>query len=398
MMHFSLSAIALVVTLLAKNVLAGVHGRHMLHHNVQRDVVVEDVWVTETAIEYVTVKWDGNSLHTLIPTPGAKNAVAQDSPQQGDIQSVHPPLSSVPAPAQSTTLATAIVLPSPAAIKVVSSPAPVIASLAPAEVIPSQAPVVAAQLDAVPVPVAFVAPAANVKAVSTRKRGAAYNNAALVKSFTGGSSKVSWAYNWGSSTGAIPTDTEYVPMLWGTDSVHSSNWNFLASRAISRGSKHLLAFNEPDHWEQSNLSPSDAAAGYKTFMQPFAGKAKLGAPAVTNGGGSMGLTYLKSFLLSCSGCTIDFVPIHWYDSATNVAYFKKHVQDAHAAAGGRPIWITEFAAAGTLAQQTAFLKQVLPWLDSTSYVQRYAYFYADGILTQNNKISALGNTFKSYSG
>jgi hypothetical protein len=39
-----------------------------------------------------------------------------------------------------------------------------------------------------------------------------------------------------------------------------------------------------------------------------------------------------------------------------------------------PIWITEFQCYGTDAQQISFLQTVLPWLDSTSYVSRYAYF------------------------
>jgi Glycosyl hydrolase catalytic core len=102
----------------------------------------------------------------------------------------------------------------------------------------------------------------------------------------------------------------------------------------------FLRFNEPDLSTQSNISPTDAAAGYKTWMQPFAGKARLGAPAVTNGGSPMGLTWLENFLNACSGCTIDFVPIHWYDSATNIDYFKSYVQQAHSTSG-KPIWITE---------------------------------------------------------
>lgn len=72
-----------------------------------------------------------------------------------------------------------------------------------------------------------------------------------------------------------------------------------------------MSFNEPDDSSQSDLTPEAAAAAYKTYMQPYAGKAKLGAPAVTNGGGSMGLDWLAAFLDACDGCTIDFVAIHW---------------------------------------------------------------------------------------
>lgn len=228
------------------------------------------------------------------------------------------------------------------------------------------------------------------------KRGLAYNNADLTSSFTGADSKVSWAYNWGSTTPSIPSSFEYVPMLWGTQAVHSDNWNEAATAAIANGSKHLLAFNEPDLPAQSNLDPGAAAAGYKTFMQPFAGKAKLGSPAVTNGPAPMGIAYYQSFMAACDGCTVDFIPMHWYDAASNVVGFKQHISDMNDVAGGRKLWITEFGASGSTEEQEEFLRQVIPWLDGQDYVERYAYFYADGVLTQNNAVSALGNLFMSF--
>ena len=87
------------------------------------------------------------------------------------------------------------------------------------------------------------------------------------------------------------------------------------------------------------MSPQRAVDAYRKYIVPFGNRAALGAPAVTNG--ASGLPWLREFLRLCSGCKIDFVPIHWYDSATNVAYFQKYVQDAHNAAGGRQIWLTE---------------------------------------------------------
>lgn len=231
------------------------------------------------------------------------------------------------------------------------------------------------------------------------KRGVAYNTADYVKQFTG-SSKVAWAYNWGSSSdGLSASGIEFVPLLWGLKSTFTGAWSAAASSAIASGSTHLMSFNEPDLSTQANIGASDAAAGYKTFMQPFAGKAKLGAPAVTNGASPMGLTWLKSFLSSCSDCTIDFVCIHWYDSASNVAYFKQYVQDAYTAGGNRPLWITEFQASGSTDEQNAFMKEVLPWLDASTMVDRYAWFMADtaagGLMASTSALSTLGNTFKT---
>ncbi|KAL2358346.1 hypothetical protein BJ546DRAFT_834327, partial [Cryomyces antarcticus] len=230
------------------------------------------------------------------------------------------------------------------------------------------------------------------------KRGLAYNDGSLTNYFTG-SSLVTWGYNWANAPSGLASSFEFVPLLWGTASGFTSGWSAAATSAISKGATHLMSFNEPDLSAQANLSPEAAASAYKTYMMPFQGKAKLGAPAVTNGGGAMGLTWMKNFMTACSGCQIDFVAIHWYDSATNIAYFKDHVTNATAMAGGKPVWITEFGASGTDAQVNTFLQTVLPWLDQQSSIERYAYFMvSDGLLVSGSAPSTYGNTFKSYTG
>jgi hypothetical protein len=117
-----------------------------------------------------------------------------------------------------------------------------------------------------------------------------------------------------------------------------------------------------------------AVSNWKQSFQPYAGKVSLVSPAVTNGPAPMGLAYLKSFISSCQGCTIDACAVHWYDSATNIQYFKNYVTDAISACGGKPIWLTEFGASGSDDQVVSFLGEVLPWMDSNPGVARYAYF------------------------
>jgi len=120
---------------------------------------------------------------------------------------------------------------------------------------------------------------------------------------------------------------------------------------------------------------------------------------VTNGGSPAGLTWLKDFLTACNGeCDIDFVPIHWYDSATNYGYFKEYVQEAYIAGGNRSLWITEFGATGSTAEQVTFLQTVMPWLDEQEFVARYAYFMDDvGVLLNSvSELSDLGTTFMDY--
>jgi O-glycosyl hydrolase len=185
-------------------------------------------------------------------------------------------------------------------------------------------------------------------------------------------------------------------MLWGIGSDFTSGWSSNAQAAINAGSTHLMSFNEPDLSSQSNLSPSDAASGFMTYMQPFAGKAKLGSPAITNGGGSMGLTWLGNFFSACSSCTIDYVPIHWYGTSSDD--FIAHAEAAYAQTG-KPIHVTEFGlTSGSDADISAFLETVMAWMDSTSYIERYAYFMAaEGILVNSagTGLSDYGATYAS---
>ncbi|KAI4736183.1 hypothetical protein E4T50_13309 [Aureobasidium sp. EXF-12298] len=231
----------------------------------------------------------------------------------------------------------------------------------------------------------------------TGKRGLAYNTASLMTCFED-SSHVSWGYNWDSDSAGLSSSFNYVPLLWGLS--HTDVWNTRATSAIANGATHLMSFNEPDMTSQANMSPQDAASAYKTWMMPFAGKAKLGAPAVTNGQGSMGLNWLAAFLEACDGCQVDFVTIHWYDAASNTAYFKEHVQNATDVAGGKPVWVTEFAPTGSPsnADISTFLEDVMPWMDSQSFVERYSYFMAsDGALISGTEPSTFGQTYATYS-
>jgi hypothetical protein len=227
------------------------------------------------------------------------------------------------------------------------------------------------------------------------KRGVAFNSADVVPQFQ--SSKVSWAYNWGSNPNGAVSGVEYVPLLWGAKMF--STWNADANKALASGSKHLLAFNEPDHAAQANMSPQDAAAAYKQYLTPFQNRARLGSPACTNSESpGMGLDWMRQFFAACAGqCGIDFMATHWYAGADQVDYFKQHVDQAIATAKASDVhylWITEFAATGSEAQQQAFLSQVLPWLDSKPEIVRYAYFYAaDGHMMTGSSINALGNRY-----
>jgi len=188
-------------------------------------------------------------------------------------------------------------------------------------------------------------------------------------------------------------------MLWGLEESATSVWEANAQAALNAGSTALLCFNEPDNPQQSNIEPADAATGYINYMNQFSGKATLVSPAITNGGGSEGITWLENFITACDNkCLIDAVAIHWYDSATNYAYFKDHIEQAYVAGGNRTLWLTEFGATGTDEEIVNFLQIVMPWLDQTEYVGHYAYFMDEvGVLLEAvDEISSVGSTFADF--
>ncbi|KAM0749946.1 hypothetical protein T439DRAFT_279891, partial [Meredithblackwellia eburnea MCA 4105] len=193
--------------------------------------------------------------------------------------------------------------------------------------------------------------------------------------------KISWAYNWANAAGgSLSSGVEYVPMMWGQKS--QDGWSAAAKAAIAAGSTHLLGFNEPDLAEQANMDVATAVNLWKSVMEPLKGSAKLVSPAVTNGNQAnppVGIPWLQQFIAQCTGCQIDAVAVRSYDAASNTAYFKSYFSQA-ATTLNKPIWITEasyltrFMGTGSAADQATFVKDVVPWLEQQSFIERYAAF------------------------
>lgn len=395
------SVSALILLAAANQAFAGtLRHRDFRHQN--RDLRVDNVVVTQEIV--VTQYADGVlktaepqiiGTETIIGTPVVETSTTPVSTVE-DIVAITPESlptttaietpESVPA---TTSVAPAVFKEVVAEVSSAAAPLPTTTTVQieePATVTPTTfAQVVSSSAAA---PVATIAPPT---AATGGKRGVAYNDASFLPAFTSASS-VSWCYNWGGNTSPVPSNFEFIPTLWGLGE-HANNWEQYADSAIASGSKHLFSFNEPDHGEQASTGPGPAAAGYMQYMQPYAGKAKLGAPAVTNGGGDMGLTWLANFLTACSSCTIDFVNVHWYNGG-DVAAFKTHMESAYKVGGNRPVWITEFEAPGTIAEQVAFLAELLPWLDSQPWIERYSLFMArEGLMMSNGGLSEIGKAF-----
>jgi hypothetical protein len=369
-------------SLLVKEVFAGPVGKRDQYVVTDVVIVTQEMTVYDYGTSFSTgapvdvATFTSQGVPVLIPATTSSTSTSSPIPT-----STQPPAVFIQQSTKSSTSTTTSTTPAPVVVKPTTPPAPVVVPTTLVPVVSSPAPV--------------TTPTGSTTS-SSSKRGLAYNDASLLTGFSG-SNKISWAYNWGSSTASVPSAFEYVPLLWGTASSFTNNWISAATKAIASGSTHLMSFNEPDLNTQANLSPEAAAAAYKTYLStPFAGKAQLGSPAVTNGAGAMGLTWLKNFLASCTDCQIDFVCIHWYNGG-DAAAFMDYVDTAYAAGGNRPLWITEFQGEGDATAQNTFLQTVIPQLDASPKVARYAYFMAsDGVLlSSGSKLSTLGNTFAS---
>jgi hypothetical protein len=155
---------------------------------------------------------------------------------------------------------------------------------------------------------------------------------------------------------------------------------------------HLLSFNEPDNHSQSNIPNIDTAVARYKIMQKSG--LRLGAPATTQNQVFGTGRWLSLFMAKAAAqkARIDFIPIHWYDwgnethnqasdSLTAEFIFKRfqaYVQKVHDTYPAQAIWITEYNANPNRHSATVheyFMKLSTDWMNSTSWIERYAYFF-----------------------
>jgi len=113
--------------------------------------------------------------------------------------------------------------------------------------------------------------------------------------------------------------------------------------------------------------------------------------------------YLTDFLAACTNCQVDHIAIHWYDNFPSLrAYIESNASLAGWEQFGKPIWLTEFSLNGsaTAAQQEAFMREAIPYLEGHPSVFRYSWFSADPIpnaklINSDGSPTALGQVYIS---
>jgi len=189
-------------------------------------------------------------------------------------------------------------------------------------------------------------------------------------------------------------------MMWGAKSLTDS---------LPAGAKYLLGFNEPNFHAQSNLTPLEAASDW-SMLQSKAKAAQAGivSPAMNFCGpasscnGTDPYQYLTDFFTACTSCEVDYVAVHWYNC--DLPSLKDYLEPGGSLAGfeqfGKPIWLTEFSCDTTAsaAQQEAYMRAAIPYLEGNPKVFRYSWFSADPIpnaklVNSDGSPTALGQVY-----
>ena len=223
----------------------------------------------------------------------------------------------------------------------------------------------------------------------------------------------SWYYNWGQTANSF-LDREYAPMGWGKGSFDTqAEVNTLINK---RRVTHVMSFNEADNCNDQSgkfgeLCKVDTAVLYHQ------NKMKTGLRIVSpSGREGTEMNWLKNMntLAVPRGIRMDVIGIHWYDWGASPAntpnedptrIFNRFKNAVIACYNyyKMPIWITEFNANPHRYRwvQDRFLELALPWLESTPYVERYAYFQPfsgnGDFFDANGKITSTGTIYLNHS-
>ncbi|HEX7453041.1 MAG TPA: glycosyl hydrolase [Polyangiaceae bacterium] len=180
---------------------------------------------------------------------------------------------------------------------------------------------------------------------------------------------VSWFYAW-SATNPCPTATmEFVPQVWG--SWTKLSWVPTPAKAVAKGAKALLGFNEPDGSDQANLTVDEAIALWPDTDQPGV---LIGSPAVAGMD-----TWLPNFMtqVAAKNLRVDFIAVHWYGwdsgSCNDTSALEGKIKWAEQ--WKKPIWITEWSCRlQSVDVDKKFLSDALVMLKKHPLVVRYAWF------------------------
>jgi hypothetical protein len=192
-------------------------------------------------------------------------------------------------------------------------------------------------------------------------------------------SDITWYYNYMLNPTIPNASYEFVPMVWGPDSIEKLSSSIETLKANGIKISHVLYFNEPDGDKNeggSNVSPKEAAKLWSKYMEPIrtSHNISLGAPATK--GNPDGIKWLSEFMNHCSNCHVGFIPFHWYGEAT---YLGSHILDIRAKFPDQQLWVTEYAPPPYMKKKEdseEWFGNVTGLMDRSDDVERYSYWGA----------------------
>jgi len=225
----------------------------------------------------------------------------------------------------------------------------------------------------------------------------------------------SWHYTWmtvpsqRNKCAGRSVSSEFVPMINGVKAAQNAVKMDFRKQWASANVHFLLGYNEPDYGNGHNhphmATPASAAANWPLLQKiaaQFDPPLTLVAPGISSGAESGGSdawdadgrsTWLDDFLGNCTHVVkecdpslIKYIAMHDYQG--DVAKLKRRISGM-AKLYNRKVWVTEIAitkwgSPPNREKQNAFMKEVLPYLDSSDDIFRYVWFTARNSPNQQN--------------
>jgi hypothetical protein len=218
---------------------------------------------------------------------------------------------------------------------------------------------------------------------------------------------LAWFYSWGpEKPEGLPPGVEFVPMVFRKTT--DERFAEITKSIKDQKSTHVLGLNEPDEKKQGNMSVEEALDFWPKLME-------LGLPLGSPGCVHPDNAWMKAFMKGADerGLRVDFVNVHSYAGPGVDSLMRRleTIRDLY----GRPLWITEFAVGDWQAKSVeenrfkperiqAFMRELLPRLDSCEFVERYAWFPArptsiplgtSALFNEDASLTPLGEIYRS---